>query len=48
MSTSTRKGAKGLQILLFFKYYNVLKWENRFTLELDAAKITDYIEKCFK
>ncbi len=27
------------------KYYNVLKWESRFTFRLDAAKITDYIKK---
>ncbi len=29
-------------------YYNVLKWENRFTLGLDTAKITNVIEKYFK
>ncbi len=32
------------QRLPCFKYYNVLKQENRFTLGLDTAKITDYIE----
>ncbi len=26
----------------------VLKWENRFTLGLNAAKITNYIKKLFK
>ncbi len=29
-----------LQIFLSLKYYNVLKWENRFTLGQTAAKIT--------
>ncbi len=47
MSISTRSGARGLQKLPCFKYYNVLKWESRFTLGY-AVKITDYIEKCFK
>ncbi len=30
------------------KYCNVLKWESRITLGLNAAKITDYNKKCFK
>ncbi len=34
----------GLQRLPCFKYYNALKWETRFTLGLEAAKITDYIK----
>ncbi len=32
----------------YLKYYNIVKWESRFTLGLDAAKITDYIKKFFK
>ncbi len=32
----------------FKKYYNVLKWESTFTLELHAVKVTDYIKKFFK
>ncbi len=43
-----RNGASELHRLPRFKYYNVLKQENRFILGLDTAKITDYIEKCFK
>ncbi len=29
-------------------HYNALTRDNRFTLWLNAAKYTDYIEKCFK
>ncbi len=29
-------------------YYNVLKWESSFTLDLNTAKNTDYIKKSFK
>ncbi len=29
-------------------YYNVLKRESKFILVLNAAKNTDYMEKCFK
>ncbi len=29
-------------------YYNVLKWESRFTLKLKAAINTDYIKEFFK
>ncbi len=28
--------------------HNVLKWESRFTLGLNAARNTDYIKQCFK
>ncbi len=28
--------------------YNALEWESTFTSGLNAAKSTDYIEKCFK
>ncbi len=48
MSIYTRSGASGLQRLICFKYYIVLKQENRFTLRLKTAEITDYIRKCFK
>ncbi len=36
-STSSRSEARGLQRWPYFKYYNVLKQENRFTLGLDVA-----------
>ncbi len=48
MSISYTSGVTGLQILLSFKYYSVQEWESRFTLGLDAAKNTHYIQKCFK
>ncbi len=48
MFTSPWRRVKGFQRLPYLKYYNVLKQESRFTLGLDAAKIIDYIEKCFK
>ncbi len=49
MSVSHRSGAKRKQRLQSLKYYyNVLKWESRFTLGLDAAKNTHYIKTCFK
>ncbi len=47
MSTSSRSGARGLKRLPSLKYYNVLKWEIKFTLGLNADKITDYIKKLF-
>ncbi len=47
-SISPRSVARGLQRLPFLRYYNVLKWGSRFTLGLNAAKITDYIKKLFK
>ncbi len=40
--------ANGFQRLPSLKYYDALKWESIFTLELDAAKITDYIKKRIK
>ncbi len=48
MSTSPQNGAWGLERLPYLKYYNVLKWENRLTLMLNAAKNTDYMKKSFK
>ncbi len=39
---SPQNGARGLQTLPCLKYYYVLKLENRFTLELNAAKNTLY------
>ncbi len=48
MFISLRSGARGLQRLICFKYFIVLKWESRLTLVFDAAKITDYIKECFK
>ncbi len=43
MSISFRSGAGELQRLLCFKYYNVLKRESKFTVELETAKIDDFI-----
>ncbi len=34
--------------LPFLKYYNAQEWECIFTLGLNTAKDTDYIEKQFK
>ncbi len=48
MFISIRSGAWGLERLTCFKYHIVLKWESRFTLRLNAAKITDCIKKLFK
>ncbi len=47
MSISPTNEARWLQRLSSSKY-NVLKWESRFTLGLDAAKNIHYIKKCFK
>ncbi len=44
----SQEGSKVFQELPFLKYYNVSKWESRFTLELNAAKNKHYIQKCFK
>ncbi len=45
MPISPQSGALRLQILPCMKYYNVLKWKNRLTLRLNAAKNTDYMKK---
>ncbi len=45
---STTSGAGGFQRLPFLKYYNVPKWENKFTLGLKTARNTNYIKNCFK
>ncbi len=45
MSTSPRSGVRGLQWLIWLKYYNVQKRQITFTLWLDTAKNTDYMEK---
>ncbi len=39
---------EGHQRLPFLKYYDVLKLQNRFTLELNVAKNTCYIKKYFE
>ncbi len=44
MAIFTRIRARGLQRIPCLKYYNVLKWENRFTLGLNTTKNTDYIK----
>ncbi len=43
-----RSEARGLERLVRFKYYIVLKWENTFISRLNAAEITDYLKKLFK
>ncbi len=43
-----KKWKKSHKRLPFFKYYNVLEWENRFTLGLNAAKNTATIKIAFK
>ncbi len=48
MSIFHRSGGKGFQKLPSLKYYNVQKWESRFTFEHDVAKSTHHIQKCFK
>ncbi len=48
MCTSFQSGAKGLQRLICFKYYIVLKWKSKFSLELNAAKNSQYMRKGFK
>ncbi len=39
LSISLRSGARWLEGLPSLKYYNVQKWESRFSLGLNAAKI---------
>ncbi len=46
--SSLRSEARGLQRLLFLKYFYALEWESRFTLERNATKNTSDINKCFK
>ncbi len=48
MSISLRGGARRLQRLPSLKYYYLLKWGSKFTLEINAAKNTHCIKKCFK
>ncbi len=38
-------GARGHQRLPTLKYYNLLKWESRFTLGINIVKNTNYIRK---
>ncbi len=48
MFISSRSGARGLQCLSCFEFYNLSNWKSRSTLGLDAAEITDYIKKGLK
>ncbi len=48
MSIPAQSGAKGLYRLIWLKYYNVHKWQITFTLGLNAAKNTAYMERSFK
>ncbi len=45
-SISSNSRAIGLQRLICFKYYIVLKWESRFNFKLNAAKITIISKNC--
>ncbi len=38
-------GPRGLEGLSSLKYYNIQKWESRFSLGLNAAKIVHYMRK---
>ncbi len=48
MSISPWSGARGLEKLIWLKYYFVLKRQNTFNLGLNAAKSTHQIKKSFK
>ncbi len=48
MSIFPRSGARVLKGLKWLKYYNLQKRQITFTLGLNAAKNTDYMEKRFK
>ncbi len=45
ISSSVQSGARGLERLIWLKYYIGLKLQITFTLGLNAAKNTHYIEK---
>ncbi len=48
MPISPKNGARGLERLIRFKHYIVLKRENRLNFGLDTATITDYSRKQLK
>ncbi len=48
MSVTHQSEARGLERLMWLKYYNVQKWQITFTLGLNAAKNTTYMEKSIK
>ncbi len=48
LSVSLQSGARGLEGLPSLNYYNVQKWESRFTLQLIAARNMLYMRKQFK
>ncbi len=47
MPISPRNGARGSKDVQYLKY-NMLEWESRLILGLNAVKNVDYIEKWFK
>ncbi len=47
MSISPWSGTRGLERLPCLKHYNVRELEGGFTLQQNAAKNTNYIQKCF-
>ncbi len=48
MAISPTSGVRGLQRSVRVKFYNVQEREIRFTLGLNAAKNTHFMEKSFK
>ncbi len=48
MSIAPKNGARRLQRLPYFKYYDIQKRESELSVRLSAAKITDYIKNHFK
>ncbi len=48
MSIALRSGARGLKRWVWLKYYDVQKWQITFSLGLNAAKNTDYMEESFE
>ncbi len=48
MSIFPRSRARGVGRLPYFKYYNVLKWESRFTIGVSTAKINASNKNCWK
>ncbi len=48
MSSFSQSGARGLERLIWLKYYYVQKWQITFALGPNAAKNIDYEEKSFE
>ncbi len=48
MCVSSRIEAKGLERLIWLKYYIILKQQITFSLEVNAVKNTHHIKKSFQ